>query len=149
MNYSKYAGCRVEFVLWKPKHKECRESGLLVRARESGLLVRADGDGFLYKREEDGFMCYIHSPVQDFRAFMKPKDMSLARLYELANKIIEECPYDYELGQVSFNVDGKIEFECAEYCETDCGTECMDDSPLIIDPDKEVEVTGLFEEEGE
>jgi len=140
MNYSKYAGCRVEFVLWKTKHTECRESG---------LLVRADGDGFLYKREEDGFMCYIDSSVDDFRAFMKPKDMNLERLYELANKLIEECPYNYELGQVSFNNDGKIEFECAEYCETDCGTECMDDSPLIIDPDKEFDVTELFEEEGE
>ena len=132
MNYSKYIGCRVEFVLWKSKHTECRESG---------FLVRADGDGFLYKREEDGFMGYIDSSAHDFHAYMKPKDMNMAQLGKLAVSELAETD-GHKLTRLVIQ-RGKI-YAC--YVKRVENMECFEDR-IEIDPDEEVEVTELFEEE--
>ena len=132
MNYSKYIGCRVEFVLWETKHKECMESG---------LLVEADGDGFRYKREEDGSMWYIDSSVDDFRAFMKPKDMNLAQLGKLAvSELIKTN--GHKLTRLVIE-RGKI-YAC--FVKRGENVECVEDR-IEIDPDTEADVTELFEEE--
>ena len=129
MNYSKYIGCRVEFVLWKTKHTE---------HRESGLLVEADGDGFRYKREEDGSMWYIDSPVDDFHAYMKPKDMNREQEFKYA---ISVCEKDGNMGFVG--IDRCTDTDRSVFVDSSVGG--MRDYKL--DMDTEVDVTELFEEE--
>ena len=131
MNYSKYIGCRVEFVLWETKHTECRESG---------LLVRADGDGFWYKREEDGSMWYIDSSAHDFHAYMKPKDMNREQEFEYARSV---CEKDGNMGFVG--IDRCTDTDRIVYVDLSVGG--MRDYKL--DMNAEVDVTELFGEEGE
>ena len=132
MNYSKYIGCRVEFVLWKGKHTEYKESG---------LLLGVDGDDFRYQRKEDDFRGYIGSSVDDFHAFMKPKDMNLERNEKLAVAELVKTN-GHKLTRLVIE-RGKI-----YACYVKCGEnmECLEDR-IEIDPDKEFEVTKVFEEE--
>ena len=138
MNCKPYIGCRVTFAFVNnPPHKA---NGKLIYAGKND-----DGDeivGVLEGKDLNDLYVFTVSNIieESFHAYMKPKDMNREQEFEYARSV---CEKDGNMGFVG--IDRCTDTDRIVYVDLSVGG--MRDYKL--DMNAEVDVTELFDEEGE